>query len=196
MTSSRPATGADFSRADGAKMIRVNNQLVLHFSPLRAGLAFIPATGTVDIHPTHPAVARSLQRAESPSHRLSALLPLAPGERRVESRRGVPFRGWRAARSRSFRQSFLVGFATRIGRRLEESVNTVISDVLKEQGNDLLPVLAERSPVVDDHRNQAFPEFDEHHLSVKDWSGWVVGTAAADAADIARGPLLDKRATA
>jgi hypothetical protein len=102
----------------------------------------------------------------------------------------------RRARRRSFRQSFLVGFATRIGHRLEESVNTVISDVLKEQGNALLPVLAKRSRVVDDHRNQAFPEFDEHHLSVKDWSGWVVGTAAADAAEIARGPLLDKRATA
>jgi hypothetical protein len=72
----------------------------------------------------------------------------------------------------------------------------VISDVLKEQGDALLPVLAERSRVVEDHRNQAFPKFGEHSLSIKDWSGWVVGTAAADAADIARGPLLDKRATA
>jgi hypothetical protein len=102
----------------------------------------------------------------------------------------------RRARSRSFRQSFLIGFATRIGQRLEESVDAVISDVLKEQGDALLPVLAERSRVVEDHRDQAFPKSGEHSLSIKDWSGWVVGTAAADAADIARGPLLDKRATA
>jgi hypothetical protein len=77
-----------------------------------------------------------------------------------------------------------------------QSVNTVISDVLKEQGDALLPVLAERSRIVDDHRDQAFPELREHALSINDWSGWVFGTAAADAADIARGPLLDKRASA
>jgi hypothetical protein len=51
----------------------------------------------------------------------------------------------------------------------------VISDVLKEQGDALLPVLAERSRVVEDHRNQAFPKFGEHSLSIKDWSGWVAG---------------------
>jgi hypothetical protein len=39
------------------------------------------------------------------------------------------------ARSRSFRQAFLAGFANRIGQRLEQSSRSVISDVLKEQGS-------------------------------------------------------------
>jgi hypothetical protein len=56
--------------------------------------------------------------------------------------------------------------------------------------------LAERSRLVDDHLDQAFPERCDHGLSVNDWSGWVIGAEAADAAEIARGPLLDKRATA
>jgi hypothetical protein len=99
-------------------------------------------------------------------------------------------------RSRSFRQSFFIGFAIRIGDRLEETANTVLSDVLVKQGNGLLPVLAERSRVVEDHRNEAFPEFEECYLAPSDRFGWVLGRAAAELAEIARGPLLDERATA
>jgi hypothetical protein len=102
----------------------------------------------------------------------------------------------RRARSRSFRQSFLVGFANRIGQRLEESAGTVISDVLKKQGSALVPVMAQRLRVVDDRRDEAFPELGSSDLSVGDWSGWVSGTRAADGADITRGPLLAQTVTA
>jgi hypothetical protein len=96
------------------------------------------------------------------------------------------------SRSRSFRQSFLIGFATRIGRRLEEVASTVLSDALKGQGKDLLPVLAERSRVVEGHRQEAFPELGECRLSPRDWAGWASGKVAADLAEIARGPLLEE----
>ena len=62
----------------------------------------------------------------------------------------------RRAKSRSFRQSFLVGFASRIGHRLKESADVATSDALQEHGGQLLPVLADRSRAVDEVRNGAF----------------------------------------
>jgi hypothetical protein len=95
------------------------------------------------------------------------------------------------ARSRSFRQSFLMGFAHRIGRRLEESASTVISDVSGEDGGAaLVSVLGERSRMVDACRNEAYPETGRSKAPKIDWSGWVSGSAAAEVAEIARGPLL------
>jgi hypothetical protein len=102
----------------------------------------------------------------------------------------------RHARTRSFRQSFLVGFAYRIGHRLEESARTVISDVIEEQGGALVPVLAKRSREVGRSRDEAFPECGRGgRLYASDWEGWVSGTAAADGAEIVRGPLLDHSGT-
>ena len=100
------------------------------------------------------------------------------------------------ARSRSFRQSFLAGFAARIGRRLAEAAETAMSDVGDEQGNGFLPVLAERSRIVDDLRNEAFGTLQQCSLSANDNAGWTIGAAAADVAEISRGPLIEERATA
>lgn len=102
----------------------------------------------------------------------------------------------RRARSRSFRQSFLVGFATRIGKRLEEAANITISDVREEQGSGFLPVLAERSRAVDDFRNETFGDLQQLRSSAGDDAGWAMGTAAADLAEISRGPQIDERVTA
>jgi hypothetical protein len=102
----------------------------------------------------------------------------------------------RRERSRSFRQSFLAGFADRIGHRLEESAKAVVSEVVKQQGGALVPVLAERSRAVDDRLDETFPERGGFGMSVSDWSGWVCGTQAADGADILRGPILDRTVTA
>jgi len=102
----------------------------------------------------------------------------------------------RRARSRSFRQSFLVGFATRIGRRLEEAVDATISDVRSEQGSGFLPVLAERSRLVDDLRDESFGDLQQSRFSANDNAGWALGTAAADLAEISRGPQIGERVTA
>jgi hypothetical protein len=72
------------------------------------------------------------------------------------------------AKSRSFRQSFLVGFASRIGHRLKESANVATSDALREHGGQLLPVMADRSRAMDELRNGAFPDSDALELSTSD----------------------------
>ncbi len=100
------------------------------------------------------------------------------------------------ARSRSFRQSFLVGFATRVGRRLEEAASITISNAREEQGNKFLPVLAQRARAVEELQEEAFPELEQRSLSPSDWSGWASGVAAADQAVIARGPTIEEKATA
>ncbi len=102
----------------------------------------------------------------------------------------------RRAKSRSFRQSFLIGFASRIGHRLKESAGVATSDALREHGGQLLPVLADRSREVDELRNGTLPESEGLGLSAPDWSGWAVGLAAADVAVIARGPILENKVTA
>ncbi|MDQ1535665.1 MAG: hypothetical protein QOE58_58, partial [Actinomycetota bacterium] len=54
------------------------------------------------------------------------------------------------SRTRSFRQSFLTAYATRIGQRLAEATGTQITKASKEPaGQNLLPVLAARSQAVD-----------------------------------------------
>jgi hypothetical protein len=100
------------------------------------------------------------------------------------------------ARSRSFRQSFLVAYATRIGSRLAEVTETVLADAGEDQRNAFLPILAERTRLVDDLRDEAFGNLEECGLSANDHLGWVAGTAAADAAEISRGPLVEERASA
>ncbi len=102
----------------------------------------------------------------------------------------------RRARSRSFRRAFLFGFATRIGRRLDETAEVTITAVREEQGNGFLPVLAERAQKVDDLRDEIFGDLRRCRSSTYDGAGWVMGTAAADLADISRGPKIDERATA
>ncbi len=100
------------------------------------------------------------------------------------------------ARSRSFRQSFLVAYATRIGSRLADVTETVLADAGEEQRSAFLPVLAERTRIVDDLRDEAFGNLEQCGLSANDHLGWVAGTAAADVAEISRGPLMEERASA
>src|SRR5437879_5887944 len=53
-------------------------------------------------------------------------------------------------RTRSFRQSFLVGYAGRIGERLREATSAATRDAADEHGDALLPVLADRRAAVDE----------------------------------------------
>jgi len=97
----------------------------------------------------------------------------------------------RRARSRSFRQSFLVAYARRIGQRLEETDRATVAEAAAAHGAALLPVLASRLDTVDDAVNQAFPSVTSVGLSANDAGGWVAGTLAADQAHIGMGPGLD-----
>lgn len=88
------------------------------------------------------------------------------------------------SRTRSFRQSFLVAYAVRIGERLDEAATRAHDPVEDER---LLPVLAARSKVVDETFDQLFSEsylVERSGASVTNGAGWAAGRAAADRADI------------
>jgi hypothetical protein len=85
------------------------------------------------------------------------------------------------SRTRSFRQSFLVAYATRIGERLDEA-GTRAHDPAEDAR--LLPVLAKRSRVVEETFAAMFSHTVRRSVSVSNGAGWHAGRAAADRADL------------
>lgn len=87
------------------------------------------------------------------------------------------------SRTKSFRQSFLVSYATRIGERLTEAAGAACSTVASELGDgNLLPVLAARSRAVDELFESLFPSLTSRTFSVSNAAGWGAGRVAADLA--------------
>jgi hypothetical protein len=92
-----------------------------------------------------------------------------------------------ASRTRSFRQSFLVAYATRIDQRLsrvtEQATETASG---AGRGAALLPVLASRAEAVDERVDELFGELSHQRgsVSARDFEGWAHGTAAADQAEL------------
>jgi hypothetical protein len=82
-----------------------------------------------------------------------------------------------AGRSRPFRKSFLVSYATRIGERLEQAAETTIA-----QAPDLLPVLASHERQVAAAFTELFPEVVNKSVTVRSHEGWGAGREAADRA--------------
>jgi hypothetical protein len=82
-------------------------------------------------------------------------------------------------RTRSFRQSFLVAYATRIGERLDTTNATVTAEV---ENSRLLPVLAARSRSADELTDRLFPSMVRRPVSASNRAGWGAGRAAADLA--------------
>lgn len=97
------------------------------------------------------------------------------------------------SRTRSFRQSFLIAYGHRIGRRLREASETIESEAVEEVragGVDLLPVLASRDAAVDNAVRSAFPRLVSRRVSVSNEAGWIAGTTAAELADLSVGDRL------
>ena len=102
------------------------------------------------------------------------------------------------SRTRAFRQSFLIAYASRIGQRLSMATDAATSDAAAGIVPDdaagatpasagasdprLLPVLAARSDAVDDETDRLFPGAASHALRGSDREGLAHGTAAADRA--------------
>jgi len=84
------------------------------------------------------------------------------------------------SRTRSFRQSFLVSYATRIGERLDTASAAGTAEVRED--SRLLPVLAARSRAAEDLTDRLFPEMVQRSVSVSNADGWGAGRAAADLA--------------
>jgi hypothetical protein len=96
----------------------------------------------------------------------------------------------RRARLPSFRQSFLVAYATRIGERLRDSVGAEVDAGVVRHGESLLPVLARRVQAVDEALDEAFPGMTHRSLRTSNGFGWAAGRAAADLADLGVGERL------
>jgi hypothetical protein len=98
------------------------------------------------------------------------------------------------SRTRSFRQSFLTAYASRIGQRLAEATEMQTTKAATEPtARNLLPVLAARNEAVDDAVAAMFPEMTNHVVgSVTNRDGWFSGLSAADRAALhGNGELLD-----
>lgn len=98
------------------------------------------------------------------------------------------------SRTRSFRQSFLVGFATRIGERLHEVTRSTTEQAEADHGASLLPVLAGRSANVDEACATAFPDQVAHAPKASSDLGFFAGKLAADQASVTLRPEVDERA--
>jgi len=101
--------------------------------------------------------------------------------------------GWGSSSTRTFRRSFLVGFAGRIGERLSHATESAAAEAAAtESGSDrLLPVLASRAAEVEAFVETAFPHLSSLRSRARiDGSGYHAGIKAADRADLgARRPL-------
>ncbi|MER7045591.1 DUF2786 domain-containing protein [Streptomyces jumonjinensis] len=82
-------------------------------------------------------------------------------------------------RTKTFRQSFLMSYAGRLGERLAVAAESV------PVASDLLPVLATREVAVSAHTDEMFPRTTSTRVrGVSDEAGWLDGRAAADAARV------------
>jgi Protein of unknown function (DUF2786) len=102
---------------------------------------------------------------------------------RVVNRAGV-------SRTRSFRQSFLISFAHRIGERLQEAASASTKEAEVAFGGSLLPVLAQREADVDKAVAQAFPRMRQVRSRVSNVAGWEAGRVAANQASLQSGAEL------
>jgi hypothetical protein len=86
------------------------------------------------------------------------------------------------SRTRSFRQSFLIAYAGRIGERLRESATDTETAADTDRGGALLPVLAARDDALRNAVAAMFPDVIHKQVTVSNLAGWGAGRAAADLA--------------
>ena len=86
------------------------------------------------------------------------------------------------SRTRSFRRSFLFGFAYRIGQRLRAATDGQMAAAADD--GRLLPVLTARDHRLRAAEGAAFPHLVRRETSVSNAGGWTAGQAAADLADL------------
>ncbi len=89
-----------------------------------------------------------------------------------------------ASRTRSFRRSFLVSFAVRIGERLRGAAARTEADADTARGGALVPVLTARELAVGEATDALFPALVSRRVNVHNPAGWVAGRVAADLASL------------
>lgn len=121
----------------------------------------------------------------------SLLLQVAQGLAAAEQHAG------RSAPPRTFRRAFLLGYAHRIGERLQDARRRATAAAAAERELDLLPVLRSRREAVDAAVAELFPRLrTSRSRAAVDAGGWHAGRSAAEGADLAgrRAPLTRKDA--
>jgi hypothetical protein len=88
------------------------------------------------------------------------------------------------SRTRSFRQSFLMAYAQRIGERLQATAAATQAAVPEADAGRLLPVLAKREEQVDTLFAQLFPNTTTRRTRITNGAGWDAGLTAADQAQL------------
>ena len=88
------------------------------------------------------------------------------------------------SRTRSFRQSFLMAYAIRVGERLQEANAATVEEATAEYGDALLPVLVSREAAVREIVEEAYPEVRRIGSASTNIEGWVAGRLAADRANL------------
>jgi hypothetical protein len=94
------------------------------------------------------------------------------------------------SRTRSFRRSFLISFAHRIGERLHEAAAASTKQAEITFGASLLPVLVQRDADVDKAVAEAFPRMRQVRSRISNFAGWEAGRIAADQARLQPGAEL------
>ena len=84
------------------------------------------------------------------------------------------------SRTKSFRQSFLVSYAARIGERLQDATEEAVQDT--GRSGDLVPVLHLRAEQIDAATQALFPHLISRPAAIGNAKGWVAGRVAADLA--------------
>lgn len=96
---------------------------------------------------------------------------------------GTKKHGTGRSRNKTFRQSFLSAFASRIGERLAEATAGAVSQESAGRGTDLVPVLAAREQEVEQAVERMFPNLVSHAIRTSwDREDWAAGRTAAAAA--------------
>ncbi len=86
------------------------------------------------------------------------------------------------SRTRSFRQSFLVSYAIRIGERLDTVSEATVA--ASGSGGQLVPLLRRHAERVDEAMTQLFPRTISRGATINNEFGWAAGRAAADQAHL------------
>jgi hypothetical protein len=98
------------------------------------------------------------------------------------------------SRTRSFRHSFLMSYAARIGERLEQVTAQEVADATAEGrtgGRELVPLLAARTEEVKRTVDDWFPAVRTQSVRTgRDAEGWHSGRAAADRAHLGTGDAI------
>lgn len=97
------------------------------------------------------------------------------------------------SRVRSFRQAFLVAYASRIGERLRDATSAAVDEARAVHGDSLLPVLASRDVAATEARDDAFPQLRKKSISFTNHAGWLAGRTAADLARLGPEAELPRR---